>query len=83
MIDQIKSHKIRNVDESSRAGSAEPSNKPFPVVVDGSSRGSDADEIPERRAARLVSPVSHSVRDCDHRYLAAVDFAVAVSRILG
>lgn len=78
MINRIKNHKIRNVDESSTAGSAEPSNKPFPVVADGSSRGSDADGIPEHRAARLVSPVSRSAHDYDRRYLAAVDSAVAV-----
>ena len=77
MIDRIKGHRIRNVDESSTAGSAEPSSKPSPVVADGSSRGSDADGIPERRAARSVSPVSRSVRDCDRRYLVAVDSAVA------
>jgi len=53
------------------------------VVADGSSRGSDADGTQEHHAVRSASPVSHSVRDCDRRYLAAVDSAVAVSRILG
>jgi len=53
------------------------------VVADGSSHDFDADGIPERHAVRLASPVSHSARDCDRHYLVVVDFAVAISRILG
>lgn len=63
--------------------SAGSSNRPSPVAADASSRDSDADGTLERRAVRSTSPVSHFVRDCDHRYLAAVDSAVAVARILG
>jgi len=63
--------------------SAGPSSKPSPAAADASSHGSDADGTPEHRAARSASPALHSVRDCDRRYLAAVDSAVAVARILG
>lgn len=79
----ITSHRIRNVDESSTVALAGPLNKPSPVVADGSSRGFGADGTQVHHAARLVSPVSRSARDCDHRYLAVVESAVAVSRILG
>lgn len=78
-----KSDKVRNVDESSTVESAEPSSKPFPVVADGSSHDFDADGIPEHHAVHLISPVSHSARDCDPHYLVVVDSAVAISRILG
>lgn len=82
-MDLITNHRIRNVDESSTVALAGPTNKPSPVVADGSLRGSDADETQVHHVVRLVSPVSRSARDCDRRYLAAVDSAVAVSRILG
>lgn len=78
-----KSDEVRNVDESLTVGSVEPSSKPFPVVADGSLHGFDADEIPEHHAVHLISPVSHSARDCDRHYLVVVDFAVAISQILG
>lgn len=77
------SHKIRNVDGSSTVALAGSSNKPSPVVADGSLRGSDADGTQEHHGARSVSPVLRSAHDCDRHYLAAVGSAVAVSRILG
>jgi hypothetical protein len=48
------------------------------VVVDESLHGSDVDGTLERRAAHLISRVSHFVRDCGRHYLVVVDFAVAI-----